>query len=83
MLRYEQQLGKDTFRLGKITAVHPDVHGIVRTVTISLRNLRRTKGNNPPTTMTVGIQRLVVLLPIEETWNQGLLSEDGSPLPNQ
>ena len=84
MLRYQQQVGKDTFRLGKITEVHPDVHNVVRTVTVSIRNLRKVKKENrnnvsaPQTTMTVGVQRLVVLLPVEETWSQGLLCQDNS-----
>ena len=81
LLRYEQQVGKDKFRIGKITQVHPDNHGVVRTVTVSLRDLRKTRrearndSTAPQTDLIVGIQRLVVLLPIEENWAKGLCNE--------
>ena len=81
LLQYEEQVGKDKFRLGKITQVHPDKHNIVRTVTVSLRDLKKTRreGRNeakvPQTTIVVGIQRLVVLLPVEEIWAKGLSSQ--------
>ena len=84
LLRYEQQLGKDKFRLGKVLDTHPDAHNVVRTVTIGLRDHRKTKKEKkheakaPQTTMKVGIQRLVVLLPIEETWKHGLTSDQQS-----
>ena len=87
LLRYEQQVGKDKFRLGKITQVHPDRHGLVRTVTVSLRDLkkaRKEKRNEvkaPQTAMTVGIQRLVVLLPVEENWVKGLSHTQKSDPP--
>ena len=89
LLQYEQQLGKDTFRLEKLTTVHPDVNNVVHTVTVRLRNLRKVKredsnnANAPQTTITVSIQRLVVLLPVEETWSQGLLRENTSHTEKQ
>ena len=55
LLKYQQQLTKDRFRLAKVTAVHPDRHGNVRTATVELRDLRRAKKepHNKITTPTV------------------------------
>ena len=80
MLQYQQKLTKDKHRLAKVVATHPDAHGVVRTVTVALRDLRksqkeaRNQAKAPQTDMVVGVQRLVVLLPIEESWNNGLTS---------
>ena len=47
-------------------------------MTVALRDLRRartekrTEAKAPQTQITVGVQRLVVLLPIEESWHGGL-----------
>ena len=74
------KLTKDKHRLAKVVATHPDAHGVVRTVTVALRDLRksqkeaRNQAKAPQTDMVVGVQRLVVLLPIEESWNNGLTS---------
>ena len=68
-------MGRDKFRVAIVNAVHPDNHGVVRTVTVGLRDNRksrrekRNEAKTPQTQMTVGIQRLVVLLPVDETWN--------------
>ena len=73
LLRYVQQLGKDKFRVAIINAVHPDNHGFVRTVTVGLRDNRKSRrekwyeAKTPQTQMTVGIQRLGVLLPVDQT----------------
>ena len=52
--------------------IHPDAQGIVRTVTVSLRD-KHGVANEPPSAcrtawqlLKVGIQRLVVVLPAEE-----------------
>ena len=78
LLQYKQKVANNTQRLAKVTEVHPDKYGAVRTVTVALRDLRRartekrTKAKAPQTQITVGVQRLVVLLPIEESWHGGL-----------
>ena len=80
MLQYEHKLAKNKHRLAKVVATHPDAHGTVRTVTVALRDLKKAqkeKSNEakaPQTQMVVGVQRLVVLLPIEESWEKGLAS---------
>ena len=81
LLKYEQQLGKDKYRVAKVVSIHPDVHNKVRTVTIALRNLKKSRKEGPTQfrapqiEMTVGVQRLVVLLPVEEIWHQGLAQD--------
>ena len=78
LVRYQQQLGKDRFRLGKVTELHPDKHGAVRTVTVGLRDQKKSRreqtnqAKTSQTTMTLAVQRLVVLLPADETWSEGL-----------
>ena len=80
LLKYEQQLGKDKFNLAKVTNVHPDKHNIIRTVTVSLLDSRRARNEKsneskaPQKSMIVGVQRLVVILPVEEIWSGGLLN---------
>ena len=82
MLRYDQKLGKDKYRLAKVVETDPDNEGHVRTVTITLRDLKKTRkekpneSNTPPAEMTVGVQRLVVLLPVEENWVAGLTTDN-------
>ena len=70
LLKYDKKLGPAKFRLARVLAVHPDVHGVVRTVTIGLRDQRKKERWNrcagTLTEMPVGIQRLVVVLPVEE-----------------
>ena len=79
LLKYQQQLTKDRFRIAKVSAVHPDRHGNVRTATVELRDLKRSKKEShnqittPTVPMTVAVQRLVVLLPVDECWKEGLV----------
>ena len=67
-------LGPGSFRLGKVEEVHPDVHGVVRTVSLSVRNRRRGRGERAGRCAAgvelaqVPVQRVAVLLPVEETW---------------
>ena len=73
-------MGKDQYRLAKVTQTHPDINNVVRTVTFALRDGRKSKDAKMPlTNMRVGVQRLVVLLPIEEVWQQGLVTNPTKP----
>ena len=82
LLRYDQKFGEDKFRLGRVLAVHPDPHGVVRTVTVGVRDRRGKKTEqwnrckSKLAELVVGIQRLVVILPVEEQTVQPT-----SPLP--
>ena len=66
---------KGDYRLARVTNVHPDHNGMVRTATVSMRprDSREKVLSKPPylnpkqaVELVVGVQRLVVILPIEE-----------------
>ena len=68
---YSKQVGKGEYRLGRILRVHPNSHGIVRTVTIGLRGMDRSAGTlpyvpKPLEEITLGIQRVAVICPVED-----------------
>ena len=58
--------------------MRPDTHGNVRTVVVQVRDRRKAVREGSMrckaglTEMVVAVQRLVVILPREESWNQGL-----------
>ena len=70
-------LGPGSYRLGRIGEVHPDVHGVVRTLTVEVRNRRRARGEGLAVCkagvekIQVPVQRVAVILPVEETWGSG------------
>ena len=71
-LKYDSKFSKTRYRLGRIVETHPDKQGIVRTVSVSLRD-RHGVASEPPNDcrtswqiLKVGVQRLVVVLPAEE-----------------
>ena len=69
-LKYEKKYGKPEFRLCVIEEVETDRHGLVRTVKVSLK-ARNSKEKPLPynvkmNTMRVAVQRLVVVIPVEE-----------------
>ena len=70
MLLGERKLGAAKYRLAKVVELFPDSEGIVRTVAISFRN-RRGRGTQVEQA-PMAVQRLAVILPAEESWNQGL-----------
>ena len=72
LLRYVSKVAAPTFRYGKVLAVHPDNHGVVRDVTVGTRSRRgrketpRSYHSRPLDQQRVPVQRLVMLLPLEE-----------------
>ena len=82
MVHYASKIGKGDYRLARVTSVHPDESGTVRTVTVSMRPRdSREKvrpepphlANKPLVELKLGVQRVVVVLPVEE--QQGPNSE--------
>ena len=65
LLKADKKLGPGSFRLAKVTALHPDNDGVTRTVTIAMRSRRRRKESQLEE-VQMAIQRLIVILPIEE-----------------
>ena len=71
LLRYDSKVSKARYRLARVVQAHPDKCGVVRTVTIKLRP-RHIREKVLPykakqmTEFPVGVQRLVVIVPVEE-----------------
>ena len=84
LIKYEQSLGSDRYRLGRIGEVHPDMHGKVRTVTVMTRDRRKASREKAGvcraglTQIQLPVQRLVVILPAGEAWGEGLQPPESS-----
>ena len=78
LIKWEKKLGKPAFRLAKVSRVLPDEKGVVRTVELALRSKRGTTREKPlqykpvMEKVVLPVQRLVVLLPVEEAWQRGI-----------
>ena len=75
LVQYSSKVGKGDFRLARIAEVHPDRHGAVRTITVKMRprDAREKVLDDPPylhpkppILLRLGVQRVCVLLPVEE-----------------
>ena len=71
LVLYEKKIGKGTYRLGRVRKVHPDAHGVVRTVTVGLRKRDSREPLLPYTAkpleeIDLGVQRLAVICPVED-----------------
>ena len=71
LVLYEKKVGKGTYRLGRVLAVHPDVHGVVRTVTVCMRKVDKREKllpyvSKPLAEIKLGVQRVAVIWPVEE-----------------
>ena len=82
LLKYEKQLGPDSWRLAKITRADPDDDGLVRTIGVEFRPRNKKdvgKGyrSKLPQFMDIGVQRFAVMLPLEEQGDAGGLPRLG------
>ena len=81
LIKYQQQLGKDCFRLGRVSQTLPDKHQKVRTVVVATRDRRKGTRERREVCraglveMTLPVQRVVVLLPAGESWQEGTTVE--------
>jgi hypothetical protein len=71
LVLYEKKVGKGTYRLGRVLAVHPDSHGVVRTVTVGMKKTDKREKALPyvPRALEeikLGVQRIAVICPVEE-----------------
>ena len=71
LLKYSSALGKHTFRLCRVVEVLPDEEGKNRMCRVSMRprdarEKPRVYTSKTPLEMLVGVQRLAVILPVEE-----------------
>ena len=78
LVKYASKMSKGDFRLARVSDTHPDCHGVIRTVTVAMRprDSREKISKDPPhmankplTYLVLGVQRIVVIQPVEE---QGL-----------
>ena len=72
LVRYPNRAGRDGFRLGRVVKLHPDPHGVVRTVTLWLRNRVAGARERPQecgagvTPLVAPVQRTIMILPAQE-----------------
>ena len=72
LLKYSSKFTAPTFRLCRISDTKEDKEGVVRTCEVTMRPRRQGESNQPtyqyrrPQPFEVGVQRLAVILPIEE-----------------
>ena len=71
LLSYTSKVSAPSYRYGRVLQVHPDKHGVVRNVTVATKSRRvREKPRALVSTKLeeqyVPVQRLVMLLPVEE-----------------
>ena len=71
LLKYDKKFSKAKYRLARVSSVFPDDKGTVRTVAVRFRPRDVREDTLPyvaktPTEMRVGVQRLVVIQPVEE-----------------
>ena len=73
LLLGEGKLAGKSYRLARVVAVKPDEDNVVRTATISLRDRRRRGQAVTTREIAMAVQRLAVLLPVEEQWQGELV----------
>ena len=74
LVLYAKKLGKGDYVLGRVTRIHPDCHGIVRTVTVVFRKTSAREKMLPYVSkaleeIKLGVQRVCVICPVEEQMN--------------
>ena len=82
LVLYDKKVGKGSYKLGRVTAVHPDAHGVVRTVTVGMRRMDKREPSLPYksvplTEIKLGVQRVAVICPVDEQGEQGVQEEQG------
>ena len=87
MLKTEKKWGPGEYRLARVVEASPDRRGHVRTVKIAMRDRARGRGEpldrlrGGTTTIQMAVQRLAVILPVDEDWG-GDLEERGEGIVN-
>ena len=71
LVMYDKVVGKGDYRLARVLRTHPDVHDHIRTVTVGFRKRNVPEPilpyvAKPLEELTLGVQRLAVISPIEE-----------------
>ena len=72
LFQADNKLQKGVYRLAVVEELHPDKRDRVRTFTLLLQD-RRKRGSIPEARrVRMAVQRLAVVLPVEEKWEAGL-----------
>ena len=75
LVLYDSKMVAGDYRLARIVEVHPDPHGVIRTVTVAYqpRDSRERVSKKPPylknkelVHLRLGVQRICVIQPVEE-----------------
>ena len=75
LLKADKKLGPASFRLAKVAAIHPDDDGVVRSVTLSIKSRRKQRVTTVEQ-VYMAVQRLCVMLPVEEQWQGELVAPE-------
>ena len=65
LIKYETKVAS-TYRLCQVSKLLPSDDGLVRTVEVQLGNKKLTKRNLPAKDLVTAVQRLVLLVPVDE-----------------
>ena len=77
VIMYEKKVTKGDYKIARVMSTRKDCHGRVRTVTVGFRGKDKSSTTlpyipKPLNELTLGVQRLAVICPIEEqTGNSG------------
>ena len=71
LVLYDRKVGKGIYKLGRVLDVHPDSHGVTRTVTVGMRKTDKREKllpyvPKPLVEVKLGVQRVAVICPVEE-----------------
>ena len=75
LLLSNKKLGPASYQLAVVREVIPDHLGVIRTVIIGLPSRKRRGGVVRCDEMRMAVQRLAVILPVEEQWEGELAQE--------
>ena len=73
LVLYDKKVGKGSYKLGRVTAIHPDAHahGVVRTIIVGMERTDKREPSLPYKSVPLsevklGVQRVAVICPVEE-----------------
>ena len=77
LVMYETRYAKDKYRMGRVTSLHPDNCGSVRTVTVAIKSREKAgMGPGAKVLLKLPVQRLVLILPVEEQQTQEVVERE-------
>ena len=88
LVLYERKVSKGEYKLARVLSVEKDVHGRVRTVVVGIRGKDRAEKllpyiPKPLQEHRLGVQRLAVILPVEEQGVPAMATDHSVVVPHQ